>query len=48
LQAVIWRERNLGQQVAELAVSGYTNAQQADAKFLATMQHLVVMDAKAN
>ena len=43
LQAVIWRERNLGQQVAELAVIGYSNAAQADAQFQAAMQNLVVV-----
>jgi hypothetical protein len=31
LQAVLWRERNLGQQVAELAVFGCANANEADA-----------------
>jgi exosortase len=30
-QSVAWRERNLGQQVAELAISGCTDAQDADA-----------------
>ena len=43
LQAVIWRERNLGQQVAELAVTGYLNAAQADAQFQAAVQELVVV-----
>jgi exosortase/archaeosortase family protein len=43
VQAVIWRERNLGQQVAELAVAGYATAQEADAQFQAVMQNLVAV-----
>ena len=45
LQAVLWRERNMGQQVAELAVTGYANAGEADVMFQAAMQNLVVVKA---
>ncbi len=48
LQAVIWRERNLGQQVAELAVTGYSNVTQADVQFEAAIQNLVVVKATTN
>ena len=48
VQAVIWRERNLGQQVAELAVTGYANAQEADVQFQAMMQNLVVAKPTAH
>ncbi len=41
LQAVVWRERNLGQQVAELAVFGYSNAAQADAALLRELPPLI-------
>lgn len=41
-QAVLWRERNLGQQVAELAVTGYSSAAQADASFEETVKRLLV------
>jgi exosortase len=42
VQAVLWRERNLGQQVAELVVSGYTSAAQADAAFEEAMDKLLI------
>ncbi len=42
MQAVLWRERNLGQQVAELAATGYANAEQADAGFQAAIRKLLV------
>ena len=42
LQAVMWRERRLGQLVAELAATGYTNAAQADAGFQQTLKKLLV------
>ena len=41
-QAVMWRERNLGQQVAELAVSGCADAAQADARFQVVLKRLLV------
>ena len=41
-QAVMWRERNLGQQVAELAVTGCTDAMQADARFREVLKRLLV------
>ena len=41
-QAVLWRERNLGQQVAELAATGYRNAEEADAGFQQTLEKLLV------
>ena len=43
VQAVLWRERNLGQQVAELVVSGYNNAEQADAAFQETIEQLFIL-----
>ena len=42
LQAVLWRERNLGQQVAEFAATGYASAGEADAGFRETLEKLVV------
>ena len=42
LQAVIWRERRLGQLVAELAATGYANAAQADVGFQETLKKLLV------
>ena len=42
VQAVLWRERNLGQQVAELTASGYENAAQADAGFRRVMPGLLI------
>ena len=42
LQAVMWRERRLGQMVAELAATGYADAAQADAGFQQTMKKLLV------
>jgi exosortase len=48
VQAVLWRERNLGQQVAEVAVTGYTNGQDADTEFLGTMERLIVTDMEAD
>ena len=42
LQAVIWRERRLGQMVAELAATGYTDAAQADAGFQESVKKLLV------
>ncbi len=42
LQAVLWRERNLGQQVAELTASGYESAEVADAKFPGVIRSIFV------
>lgn len=42
LQAVLWRERRLGQMVAELAATGYSNAAQADAGFAQALKQLLV------
>lgn len=42
LQAVLWRERHLGQQVAECAVTGYATEAQADAGFEQTLKRLLV------
>lgn len=42
VQAVIWRERRLGQLVAELAATGYANAAQADAGLQLTLRKLLV------
>ena len=42
LQAVLWRERRLGQVVAELAATGYANAVQADAGFSKILKQLLV------
>jgi exosortase len=47
LQAVLWRERNLGQQVAEVAVTGYASGTEADAQFRATMRDLVIVKPTA-
>jgi hypothetical protein len=41
-QAVRWRERHLGQQVAELAAAGYADAAEADAAFEATARKIIV------
>lgn len=43
VQAVLWRERQLGQQVAELVASGYASAEAADAAFRAAMDHLLIV-----
>ena len=43
VQAVLWRERNLGQQVAELVVSGYNTAEQADAAFQEAIEKLFIL-----
>ena len=42
LQAVLWRERTLGQQVAEFAATGYSDAGEADAGFPETLEKLLV------
>ena len=42
LQAVLWRERRLGQIVAELAATGYPNAEQADLGFQETLKKLLL------
>ena len=42
VQAVIWRERNLGQQVAELAVTGYNTPAEADAGLESVLKKLLV------
>lgn len=52
IQAVLWRERDLGQQVAEFAASGYRSATAADAALthviqLALVLHASVPEAKA-
>ncbi len=41
LQAVAWRERNLGQQVAELAAFGYPSAAEADAALMRNLRTLI-------
>lgn len=43
VQAVLWRERQLGQQVAELVASGYQNAAEADAAFRNAMDELLIV-----
>ena len=43
VQAVLWRERHLGQQVAELVVSGHSNAEQADAAFREEVEKLLIL-----
>ena len=42
VQAVMWRERRLGQMVAELAATGYANAAQADAGFQQALKKLLI------
>lgn len=41
MQAVLWRERNLGQQVVELAVSGFNSDGQADVGFVRSIKRLL-------
>lgn len=41
-QSVLWRDRSVGQQVAEIMVSGYTSAEQADAAFRELLPQLLV------
>jgi exosortase len=41
LQAVLWRERRIGQQSAEIVVSGYDDAAQADVAFGRLVPHLL-------
>lgn len=43
VQAVLWRERDLGQQVAELVASGYASAAEADEAFRAAMSRLLIV-----
>jgi exosortase len=43
VQAVLWRERHLGQQVAELVASGYATAGEADAAFREAMDRLLIV-----
>ena len=43
LQAVLWRERNLGQQVAQLIATGYQSAEEADAAFRDAMDRLLLV-----
>lgn len=43
VQAVLWRERQLGQQVAELVASGYRSPAEADAAFRAAMDELLIV-----
>ncbi len=43
VQAVLWRERQLGQHVAELVASGYESAEEADAAFRAAMDDLLIV-----
>jgi len=43
LQAVLWRERNLGQQVAQLIATGYRSAEEADAAFRDAMDRLLLV-----
>ncbi len=42
LQSVLWRERWIGQQAAEIAVSGCKDAQEADAAFARILPSLIV------
>lgn len=42
LQSVLWRERRIGQQSAEIAVSGYESAEDADANFARALPSLIV------
>ena len=42
-QAVMWRERHMGQQVAELAVTGYATAEKADESFQRMLKKLLVL-----
>lgn len=44
-QSVLWRERNLGQQVAELALFGYSSEVEADAAFQSILRRLLVQNA---
>ena len=46
LQSVAWRERNLGQQIAELAVFGYTDPAQADAALQRELPPLIERTAR--
>ena len=48
VQAVLWRERNLGLQVVELAVSGYQDANKADEGFRTMMKNLLVRRPVSN
>ncbi len=43
VQAVLWRERHLGQQVAELVASGYASADAADEAFREAMNQLLIV-----
>jgi exosortase len=42
VQSVLWRERWIGQQAAEVAVSGFANAKEADAAFSRLLPNLIV------